>query len=471
MNSNIKYKKPFITGIGGTGVSNIARFFLENGIKVYGSDIKQTPRTTDLENLGAEIFYSQSAENITKTKPDAVFYSQGVLGGDGRYEIEKAKDLNIPTFRNAAGYWELIGKNKKTIAITGAHGKTTVTGLTSVAFEAAQLDPTVISGANIKEFNNQSYKSGKGENFIVEACEYREQFLLIKEPYATVILNIEHDHPDYYKNIDEVCVAFTKFANNTSPDGFILASNDEPNTKRVIKEINHPNIFTFGKRNADFCLDNIEAFKEKPGYQASLHCNDGNSFIIKTSLFGEHNIWNAAVAFITVYLSNKEATIKNKEAILEAIYKFKSSERRQEYIGDYQGIPVYDDYAHHPTQIKATIEAVMQIYPKVGVIFEAHQYSRTRDLLKDFGPAFIDANQLAIFPIFEVKGRDTKEDLESVSNHDLFLEIQNSNPKAIFYEDYSRIPDVLESFKQKNVDLILNLGAGPLSSNIRKLFN
>ncbi len=468
----MKYKKPYIIGIGGSGVSNIAFFFLSRGIKVYGSDIKESSTTQKLEAMGAEIFFEQRADNIKNVLPDGVFYSQSILGGAGAQELKIAEEFNIPCFKNSEGYQELIGEFKRTIAISGAHGKTTTTAMTGIVLKAAGLDPEVISGSTVKNFEFGSYERGNGDYFVVEACEYRDQYLAIKNVELLVILNIDFDHPDYFKNLDDTAESFIKFADNLNENGKVLINIDQEITQNVATKLKKAGkvVHTFGENgSADFVISNIipNAFN---GYSFEIHCSSTNvnqsEFPIRanTAVLGKQNVWNGAAALICALLTGNSFDLQK---VVQSLTEFKGTSRRQENIGEYKGIPVYDDYAHHPNQISVTIEGFQQKFKKVGVIFEPHQYSRTAGLLQEFSKSLSLAPVVLLFPIFKVPGRDTDEDVRSTSIEKVG---ELLTTKYFIFTDstHEEIVKGLNILVENGCDCILNLGAGPLISKIKE---
>ncbi len=477
------YKKPYFVGIGGTGISNIAWYFLKRGIEVHGSDGKASPITDDLIKAGAHIVFDQRSGNIDDVTPDSVFYSQAVLGGAGKAEVDRAEELEIPTFRNAAGYWEVIGKSKETIAITGAHGKTTTTALTSLAFSSVGLDPVCIIGAPIKEFGHSSFRDGEGKYFIVEACEYREQFLGLERPKAMIILNIDHDHPDYYKDLKAVQEAFIKMAKQVDNSGFILACMDDPNTKSIIGRLNklEAPVFTYGKDSSSNFVVATEPKDTGFGYGIKIVMNEEvrklwpslvtapKEIEVSCSLPGEHNALNTAAAVVTLFLSSPQVASRSIYQIKSTLDGFSGSSRRQELIGSFDGMKVYDDYAHHPTQIKAVISAFKEKYPRLPVIFEAHDFIRTRELFPDFVSAFNGVDRLYMFPIYRVPGRNSDSDVASVNIDDMVEEIKKRGIDVRKVESYGSLKSILEEVKKDNYSMLLNLGAGPLTWELRKL--
>ncbi|GAB4141613.1 MAG: hypothetical protein Fur0024_3830 [Patescibacteria group bacterium] len=369
------FKKPYISGISGTGISNIAYYFLEKGVKIYGSDGRKTDFMEKLENLGSEIFYTQTAENIQKVQPDAFFYSQAIEDGSGKVELEEAKKLGIPTFKNAEGYFELF-KDKKIIAISGAHGKTTTTALASVIFTAGGLDPTCIIGAPIKEFANKnfpegrSFKLGNGDFVIIEADEYRRNFLALKKIFGLVILNIEHDHPDCYKDIDDVKNAFLELAKNVDKKGFLLISESQ---KTLFENLKNQKFYFGEKSDWDTHFEIVKpseiekikfqiskqddldddfvdfAEKEKNFFNTFCHSKIRSSvFQFPKSLIGEKNDLNILAAIASYFLiilkfrkfknevfkSEKDFRNWSKfDEIGNALKNFSGTYRRQELIG------------------------------------------------------------------------------------------------------------------------------------------
>jgi len=479
------YKKPFISGVGGSGMSNIAHFFLEKGIKFFGSDIKKTLLTEKFEKLGNKIFYKQTGENIKKVQPDAFFYSQAIENGEGKSELEEAKKLGIPCFKNAEGYFELF-KDKKIIAISGAHGKTTTTALTSIIFEAAGLDPTCIIGAPIKEFadknfpEGKSFRLGKGDFVIIEACEYNRQFLALKKIFGLVILNIEHDHPDCYKDIEEVKEAFSELEKNIEKDGFLIDLSIKKKRFFILEEKKHRNSVHFKSLFSLLELESIAKNKE-------IKLPPDILLDFKTTLIGKHNLSNICISFITFLESAMRVSKKSSNflkeiasekkfrnskiftSIKKSISNFSGANRRQELIGYFDKIPIYDDYAHHPTQVKVTLEAFFEHFKKIAVIFESHQYKRTKELYKDFIESFeILKNQgkLFLFPVYKVPGRD--EDSDFIDHRKMGEDIKKTGVDVQTFDSYDDIPKVFEKVSKASLDCILNLGAGPISGKIRE---
>ncbi len=381
--------KPLVhfIGIGGIGTSALARWFLSNKYNISGSDASASEITQDLKKQHVKIFIGHEEKNLS-TEANLAIFSAAVPKDNP--ERLKAGQLGIPT----KSYSEAVGdltKKYKTLTVSGAHGKSTTTSLLSLVLIKAGLDPTVIVGTKLKEFNNSNFKNGKGDYLILEADEDSGSFLNYS-PFAAIILNIDKEHLDYYKNFTNVKNAFLKFINNIQIGGILILNKDDKNLfglrskiQKIAKE-KKLKIYWFGIK------DNPTARKLKN--------------ILKIP--GDHNVSNALAAHTLA----KSLGIKEKY-IFSAIGSYRGAWRRMElrgFILHASGfkIPVYDDYAHHPTEIKATLAGIAQKWPKTALIcvFQPHQAKRLSLLFREFVGAFESANTLILLPIYQVAGRD-----------------------------------------------------------------
>jgi len=390
-------------GIGGIGTSALARWFLSYGYNVSGSDISYSEIISDLRRRGIRVFIGHRAKNLSRNANLAIF-SAAVPANNP--ERQKAAQMGIP----AESYAEAVGeltKKYKTIAVAGAHGKSTTTALLSLALISAGLDPTVIIGTKLKEFGNSNFKNGRGGYLVLEADEYQQSFLNYS-PIAAIILNIDAEHLDFYKNLTNIKKTFLKFIESIRPNGILVVNKDDKNIfnlKNRIEKIGK-------KRNLE-----IRWYSRHSPALADLRR------VIKIP--GEHNASNA----LAVYALAKTLKIKDKD-IFNALSRYQGAWRRMEYRGELRiknlgyrnkktretssilnpkfSIPVYDDYAHHPTEIKATLSGIAQKWPKMPLIciFQPHQAKRLSLLFKDFVRAFNKANALVLLPVYQVQGRD-----------------------------------------------------------------
>lgn len=448
-----KSKYIHFIGIGGIGNSGLAQVLFNKGKKISGSDSTKSEITKSLEISGIKVTIGHSEDNI-KTKHELIIYSPAIPKDNP--ELVKAKKLKIKILSYPEALGELT-KNYYTIAIAGTHGKSTTTAITSLILEEGGLDPTVIIGTKLKQFKNQNYKIGKSNYLVIEACEYKRSFLSLN-PNILIITNIELDHPDYYKDLNDYISAFKELSNKISKEGTIIINTDDKNSKKAV-ENSKAQIIEWGKtgKKTKYQLKENELI-----YEEELSTkNKKENLKIEPSVPGIFNIENAAFAGIAGLTLN----IKT-EKIENGIKKFKGTWRRMESKTKNMGkCKFIDDYAHHPTEIKATLKAIREENPKAKIlcIFQPHQYNRTRMLLKDFGKAFDDANRVIIPNIYEV--RDNEEDIKAVSAKNLANEINKHKNKA---KELGTIEKTAEFIKENHskYDIIVTMGAG----NIDKIY-
>ncbi|WIF95684.1 UDP-N-acetylmuramate--L-alanine ligase [Caminicella sporogenes] len=431
-------------GIGGIGMSGIAEILLNNGYAVSGSDLKPSHITNKLKEKGAKIYIGHSEKNVDNA--DLVVYTSAVKSDNP--EIHKAKQLGIPILDRAQMLGEIMKEYKRSLAIAGAHGKTTTTSMISLIFEHANLNPTILIGGELKEING-NVKIGNKDYLITEACEYQENFLKFF-PNVGVVLNIDEDHLDYFENLEHIVNTFIKFAKLIPKQGYLIINNDDYNTRKLLSHANC-NIITYGINvESNFMAKNI-IFNEK-GYP-SFEILYKNDTIGKISLkvLGYHNIYNALAAISTTYTLGVPM-----DKIKEKLEAFTGTHRRFEIIGEKNNIKVIDDYAHHPTEIKATLEAAKK-YPhnRIWCIFQPHTFTRTKALLLDFASAFNNADNIIITDIYAAREKDTGE----IHSKDLTNLIKKEGKNAVYIQNFEEIVEYLNE-NAKSKDIILTMGAG-----------
>lgn len=406
-----KIKKIFFIGIGGIGISALAKMAISRGIEVLGINDEESPKTLDpLRDSGAIIFY----QNELKELPDAdlYIYSDAWLHR-GPEIIADAKTRGVPVL----SYFEALGmfaKEYKVIAISGTHGKTTTTAMVAEIMTDAGLDPTVVVGSFVKKFGS-NFRKGAGQYLVVEADEYNRHFLNFT-PFLTVITNIEADHMDYYKDLADIQNAFNQ----------LLAQSENKLT------------------------DYSKYLAQVP----------------KLSIPGEHNRQNAAAAFaVAQFLKIPEETAK------KSLAQFSGTWRRLEKRAETkEGTIIYDDYAHHPTEIKASLQALREIYPKdekkITVLFQPHLYSRTKALFGDFALSFALADKALFLPIYFA--REPKD--EGVSSYKLAQAIRLQGVDAQAFEDFSQAEAYIKSLNLGKNDILVTMGAGEAYKVADKVF-
>lgn len=400
----------YFIGIGGIGMSALAKLFVAEGKTVSGSDQNKTLVTEDLEKLAVNINYFQEAGNISD-KIDTVIYTIAIP--EDHPELAEVKKKGIPVYT----YPEMLGivsKDKYTIAVSGTHGKTTTTAMCADVLIDSGLEPTAIVGSLISRYKS-NFIEGNSKYFLVEACEYKRSFLNIS-PNILAITNIEEDHLDYYKDIDDIKDAFRELARKVPPDGYIVCNPNDANVSDVI--------VGSGAKIVDYT--------KNPN--------------IKLSVFGKHNILNAKVAY-----SIAEILGVSKEDMEEALENFSGTWRRLENKGTTkEGIIVIDDYAHHPSEIKATVEALRSKYKdqKITIVFQPHLFSRTKFFLRDFKESFSGVDKVIISPIYAAREVDDG----SIDGSKLAEEVG-----GVYAESIESIPGMLGE-----EDVVVTMGAGDI---------
>lgn len=444
-----KYKKIHMIGIGGVSMSGIAEILVNWGFSVSGSDRTDSELLHILKNSGIQIFIGHNAQNVVGA--DCVVYTAAISKDNP--ELVHAKELGIPTIERSDFLGELTRCYKNTIAISGTHGKTTTTSLVSLCFIEALRDPSIQVGAIIKELGG-NYRVGNSENFIIEACEYVESFLKFS-PRSEIILNIDNDHLDYYKNLENIKKAFIKYVKLLPEDGHLIINADDLNCLDLPVYSKAPAI-KYGIENddVDFLAQNI-VFSEDgfPEFDVYKYGEFFGHF--KLSIPGRHNVLNAlaCIALCNAYDISAE-TIKS------AIENFKGADRRFEFKGMVNGAKVFDDYGHHPTEVSATAKALKnKKYNESWVVFQPHTYSRTFNLLNDFANALLSFDHIIVTDIYAARETNTY----NISSKDLADAIINLGKNAQYIPTLEDCAKYLKENVKEN-DIVLTLGAGTVTN-------
>ena len=364
----------YFVGIGGISMSGLAEVLLEEGFTVSGSDKQESALTKALEDKGVRIFYGQRRSNITPDIDCAVFTS--AIHPDNP-EYAAVKELSIPSLSRAELLGQMMKNYKTSIAVSGTHGKTTTTAMISEILLHADLDPTLSIGGILKSIGG-NIRVGKSEYFVTEACEYTNSFLSLF-PTTGIILNIEEDHLDFFQDLEDIRRSFRRFAELLPCDGTLIINGEIPRLFELTDGL-CCKVITFGATPAcDYYFSDVSTTPEG-GTLFTLHYPDGRSGAFSLSVPGKHNICNALAAIVLAdTLSIPEETTQ------KALYAFHGTDRRFEYKGRIGGVTIIDDYAHHPTEITATLTAAAS-YPhkRVWCVFQPHTYTRTQALFDDF---------------------------------------------------------------------------------------
>lgn len=417
-------KKVHFIGVGGIGMSGLARLFLHAGMEVSGSDRAPSDITRALENEGVRFFATQVKENIEEGT-DLVIYTEALP--KDHEELLEAKAKGIPTIN----YFDALGtvaNEYYLIAVAGSHGKTTTTAMLIDVFEEAGLDPSAIVGS-LRSKTKSNYRAGKSKYFIAEACEYRRDFLSL-EPDILVITNIEHEHVDYYKDLEAVQKAFRELAVKVPEDGFIVANLSDPNILPVIE-----------------CLSCTVVDYRK--YVDPLR---------KLTMPGIHNQMNAGAVVATA----EQVGITKVDAE-KALTHFGGTWRRFEYKGECNGAKVYDDYGHHPTEIKATMQGAREFYPdrEITIVFQSHTFTRTQELFADFVDVLALADHVIVLPIYFAR----EENVSGVSHTKLTDAIREKNKNVLALDTVEEvIAELKKSLSSK--DVVITMGAGDMTSSV-----
>lgn len=445
-----KVKNVHFIGIGGSGMCPLAEILLSLGYNVSGSDNNDTETFRRIEREGAKVYLGQVKENISKDT-EVVIYTNAILAGNE--ELEYAKK-NFPCFERA----ELLGAVSRIfsncIGVCGTHGKTTTTSMITQVLMEAGLDPSAVIGGKLPLIDAYG-RFGKSQNFVCESCEFNNTFLKMN-PDIAVILNIDEDHLDFFKNLENIKKSFRKFAEKTTKT--IIYNGDDENTVDTLKGITGKRLISVGKKDGnEWVAKNIDV---PGGFKSSYDAYHNGEFVTKVELSvpGEHNIINSLCAFVAAYESGADV-----EKICQGLKHFGGASRRFELLGKYNGITFADDYAHHPTELKVTLEAAMKMgYKRVWAIHQPFTFTRTALLLDDFAKVLQISDKCVISAIMGSREVNTI----GIKAKDLADKVPNSVQLDTFEEicDY-----VLKNAREG--DLVITLGCGDVYKVARMMIN
>ncbi len=449
----IDFKHPchiYFMGIGGISMSAFAELLHSAGFTISGSDAKESKITKHLETMGISILYGQRTQNITKNI-DLVVYTAAISKNNP--EFVAAKELGIPMMDRAEMVGQVMKNYQTPIAISGTHGKTTTTSMVSHIFLAGEKDPTISVGGILKAIDG-NLRIGKSGNFITEACEYTNSFLKFN-PKISVILNVEEDHLDFFKDIHDIRNSFKQFAERLPEDGTLIINGEIDHCDEITKDLTC-NVITYGfdKEKDYFAADNIEYDKDGFGCY-DLYINGEFKHRMHLSVVGRHNVSNSLAALAVAYTQNIPFDIAEK-----GLQEFRGTDRRFEYKGKVGEVTIIDDYAHHPTEIKATLNAAKR-YPanSIWCVFQPHTYTRTKAFLHDFADALSLADHIVLADIYAAREVNPGD----ISSKDILNLLKEKGKDAYYFPSF----DEIENFLLENCtngDLLITMGAGDVVS-------
>ena len=440
--NEITGNKIHFIGIGGIMMSSLAMMALENGKTVSGSDRAPSALTEALVQKGAAVYYGQCGENIDRSCPDAVVYTAAIHPDNP--EFQRAKALGIPMFSRAEYLGILMTAYRHRIGVSGTHGKSSTTGMLSSITVHSDTDPTILCGAELACLDGAAFRIGQKEHLVYESCEYTDSFLSF-HPTVAVVLNIDLDHVDYFHSLAQMKQSFYRSALGSES---VVINGDDPNTVATFASYPKKVISVSQKNeNCDYYAKDVRFEK---GCGVFILCEKGKELAeIRLSVPGEHNISNALCASAAAL-----ACGIGIDAIVKGLSAFGGAVRRFEKKGSVNGVDVYDDYAHHPTEIEATLRTAKALgYKRVVTVFQSHTYSRTAGLLLEFAKALSLSDLTLIAPIFAAREVNTY----GVSAFDIAERMEN----AVAFDSTEELLSALLK-EAKEGDLVITMGAGDI---------
>lgn len=435
-------KRIFFCGIGGIHMSSLAHIAALRGFSVSGSDRQRSPLTERLEREGIRITYRHDAENVRGA--DLFVYTVAIAPDNPEYL--EAKRIGIPAVSRADFLGFIMSSYQKRVGISGSHGKSTCVSMAAHIFTAAGMDPTVVSGAEYAGMGG-AYRIGGKENFLFESCEYMDNFLSFY-PNIAVILNIEFDHGDYFPDLHAIRASFRRYASlSLDAGGKVLCNGDDDSSAAALEGLS---CVTFGlSSDCHYRAEQIRVSDGRPSF--CLICPDGARFPVSLPVPGEHNVYNALAAFAALDLCGGD-----REKGTAAFSSFLGAKRRMEFKREVGGARIFEDYAHHPTELRATIRAAREAFPdsRVLCVFQPHTYSRTAELLSDFASALSGADAVFLLPIYSARETDTL----GMSSELLASLI----PGAVAYPSFEEARNGIRTFLRSG-DVLLITGAGDVN--------
>lgn len=449
-----KYKNVHFIGIGGVSMSGLAMILNTNGFKVTGSDMNESDMTIELKKLGIEVFVGHAYGNIKNY--DLIVHTAAIQNDNP--EMVAARERNITIIDRAELLGALMKEYSNSIAVSGTHGKTTTTSMLSQLTMTANLDPTILVGGNVDVIGG-NYRIGKSDCFITEACEYKASFLKFN-PFIGIILNIDEDHLDFYRDLNHIKETFKEFVSIIPNEGYVIACKEDKNVMDVIEDA-QCNVITYGFSNANIVAENI-TYDNFGRASFDVVKDNSNLFRVELGTTGKHNVLNALSVVATALIVGVEQSV-----IINSLRECRGAHKRFENKGEYNGAKIIDDYAHHPVEIKATLNTAKLLDSnKRYVVFQPHTYTRTKTLFNEFVKCFDECDELILMDIYAAREKDTG----LVSSVELGNEIRKSGLVCVNVSTHDEAVDYLKG-KLKENDLLLTVGAGDVVKVGEKLLS
>ncbi len=441
---NTEYSSVHFIGIGGVSMSGLATILLDKGISVSGSDMNDSETVKKLRDKGAEIFLGHSEDNIKS--PDLVIYTDAISPHNP--EFKKALDENILCVDRGTFLGQLMRVYEDSIAVAGTHGKTTTTSMLTVLLNDTELNPTILLGGSLEQIKG-NVKIGDKKLLITEACEYKGNVLKFHSTVG-ILLNVDNDHLDYFTGIEQIIDTFKGFVALIPEDGHLIVNIDDENAMKAAEDAKC-NVVTFGKsEDAKYRISDI---KVNPDFTSTykLTIDGDKSYTVNLNVIGEHNILDSAAAITASHCCGIEM-----DYLLDKIQEYTGTKRRLERKGTCNGFAIIDDYAHHPTEIQASLKAAKHLGANsVWCIFQPHTYSRSISLIEDFCNSFYDADHVIIADIFAAR----EQNWGNVHAKDFVERLQANEVDALYFESFDQIEEHIMNNASEG-DIVLTMGAG-----------
>ncbi len=438
-----KDKHIHFIGIGGISMSGLATILLDRDYKVSGSDRSDSPLLDKLRKQGAHIYIGHAADNVRGA--DLVVYTAAIA--DDNPELLEAARLNIPTVDRAEFLGAVMKHFPRSIGVSGTHGKTTTTSMLSLMLLEGGLDPTIMLGGELDAIGG-NVRSGGGPYMVAESCEYKGSFLKFY-PNIGIILNIDTDHLDFYKDIDDIYNTFLKFSKNIPEDGLLIGCAEDSRVMDILNQASCKTL-SYGISKGDFTGDNISYDSlGHPSFEA-LHNGESLGYV-QLSVPGEHNVLNSLACIACGFYLGLSF-----EVMASSLHSYSGTHRRFEKKGALDGVTVIDDYAHHPTEMKATIKSALN-YPhkRLYCVFQPHTYTRTYTLFEEFTEAFYGLDKLILVDIYAAREKDTG----LVSSSILCEAVKKNGIDCRYVKDFEAALSILKD-ELRPGDVVITMGAG-----------